>query len=166
MQGDRSPEARGRPGGRLPGYGGRSRLTHFDPVRSLEGHAPGRGAGRKRPADRQPALASLRRAHRPSQPSQDRRHRRPHHLLRQPELRRPGIPGEGEIRSLGRRGDALRGTDRTTEPVPFRKRLDVSVEEDLNDCWQAASGLPRRRVSRASDRHRPDGALFGDAGNV
>ena len=47
-----------------------------------------------------------------------------HHLLRQPELRRPGIPGQGEICALGRCGDPLRGADRPAEPDPVRQRLD------------------------------------------
>ncbi len=62
--------------------------------------------------------------HRPSEPSQDRGHRRSHHLLRQPELRRSRVPREGEVRPLGGRRDALRGSHRTPEPVPVRERLD------------------------------------------
>ena len=49
-------------------------------------------AGRHRPADRESGPASAARPHRPAQPPQDRGDRQPHHLLRQPELRGPGIP--------------------------------------------------------------------------
>lgn len=50
--------------------------------------------------------------------------RRSHHLLRQPELCRSRVPREGEVRTLGGRRDALRGSHRTPESVPVRERLD------------------------------------------
>ena len=110
LQGRRGPEARGCPRRDLPRDGRRPRLAHDDPLRALAGDARGRRARGRGPADRQPAAAAVQGPHRPSEPSQDRGHRRPHHLLRQPELRRSRVPGEGEVRPLGGRRDALRGS--------------------------------------------------------
>ena len=71
-----------------------------------------------------PAAAGAEGAGRPAEPPQDRRGRQLDRLLRQPELRGSGIPGEGEVRALGRRGHAVRGPGRAPAPVPVRQRLD------------------------------------------
>ena len=52
-------------------------------------------------ARRQSAAAAAEGPHRSAEPSQDRRDRQPNHLLRQPELRRPGIPGQSEVCPVG-----------------------------------------------------------------
>ena len=77
-----------------------------------------------RSAHRQPDSAAFGGPHRPSEPSQDRCHRRSHHLLRQPKLRRSRVSSKGEVRTLGGRSDALRRAYCTPEPVPVRERLD------------------------------------------
>ena len=72
-----------------------------------------------------------------AQPPQDRGDRQPRHLLRQPELRRPRLRDQGEVRALGRCDDALRRPDRAAEPAPVRHRLDGP--------HQRGSERPRRR---------------------
>jgi hypothetical protein len=88
------------------------------------------------------------RAHRPAQPPQDRRHRRLDHLLRQPELRRPGVPRQGQVRPLGGRDDALRGPHRAPESAPVRRRLDGHVGRRHDDLLRPAR-CPRSKSNRA-----------------
>ena len=99
---------------RLPRPGGRRRLARAGPQPALAGDAPGRGAAGARAAGGQPAARRPDGARRPARPPQGRRRRQPDRLLRQPELRGPGVPGQGEVRALGGRRDALRGPGRAS----------------------------------------------------
>ena len=101
LQGGRGAEACGRPRRHLSGDGGRPRLAHDHPLGALAGDAHGRRARGRGLADRQSAAASAPWPHRPAQSPQDRGHRRSHHLLRQPELCRSGVPGESEVCAPG-----------------------------------------------------------------
>ena len=127
-EGRRSALPGGRAPGILPGNGRRPRLPHDDRLRALEGHAGCRGACRHGPAHRESPVPGPAGAHRPAQPPQARGDRQPHHLLRQPELRRPRVPGQGQVCALGGRDDALR------RPIAGR-----------NQCLFASDWIRRRR---------------------
>ena len=51
-------------------------------------------------------------------------HRQPDRVLRQPELRRPMVPDQGEVRPLDRRPAALRGSGRAAGAAPVPRHLD------------------------------------------
>ncbi len=123
-QDGRSAQARGRPRGDLPCDGRRPRVAPPHQIGSLDGYGGGRRETGPGAQGRQSALAGLCRTDRSSRPSQDRRHRQQDHLLRQSELRGPGIPHQSEIRSLGGRGHAVHGPGRPAKPAPLFPRLD------------------------------------------
>jgi hypothetical protein len=92
-------------------------------IRPLGADGRGRGSAGAGPVGGQPAVAGADGPDRPAQPPQDPGDRQCHHLLRQPELRRPSLPAKGEICALGRCGDALHRPGGAAEPGPFCQRL-------------------------------------------
>ena len=123
-EGGRGAEARRGARRDLPRDGRRPRLAADDQLGALGGDAVGRRPAGAGAADRHLAGAAAARPHRHAQPPQDRGDRQPRHLLRQPELLRPGVPHQGEVRALGRRAAALRGADRAPAAAALRRRLD------------------------------------------
>ena len=158
--GRRRDQRGGAPGRGLPGHGRRARVARLHPRPPLAPAARGRRPPARRAGGHPPPGPLRGRPGRPAQPPQAGRHRQPDRVLRQPELRRPAVPGQGEVRALDRHPAALRRAGRAAGTAPLPRHLD---RRDRRGPLRAARGgagaraAPRRR-GRADVRHRTDHA--------